>query len=242
MTEAPSAPAVTLDDFGQQAYDRVKVLIGSRNEKAGTIAAASGDSQGLLESLRDTSDDPQVVEFRKQIEDLDAKLFALETARDAVLAPIVEKVKADSAHLVEPLTAEVDEMDKQIKAATNYLKSMYGPEAVATLPALANRKNREAGAGNGGRRVKGYDVYVDGTIATLRDAKGVDRSNLAAAAKVVGVETADIQAGFFTAQGTQDSKSYKDSVEFVVTGKDADGTAKDFTVKCVRGKDEPAAE
>ena len=128
-------------------------------------------------------------------------------------------------------------MDKQIKAATNYLKSMYGAEATASLPNLTSRKGRETGGSNGGRRVKGYDVYVDGTIATLRDAKGVDRSNLAAAAKVIGVDTKAIQEGFFTAQGTTDSKSYKDEVEFVVTH---DG--KDFTVRCVRGKDEDPSD
>jgi hypothetical protein len=233
MSETTSAPAVTLDDFGQQAYDRVETLIGTRNEKAGVIAAANGDAQALLEALRSSSDDPQVTAINAKLEELNSQVLALESKRDEILTPIVEKTKADSAGLVEPLTAEVDEMDKQIKAATNYLKSMYGAEAVASLPSLTSRKGRETGAGNGGRRVKGYDVYVDGTLATLRDAKGVDRSNLAAAAKVIGVDTKAIQDGFFTAQGTQESKDYKDQVEFVVSHED-----KNYTVRCVRGVDE----
>ena len=237
MTETASAPAVILDDFGQQAYDKVKSLIEKRNEKAGTIAAASGDAQALLESLRVTSNDPNVVTINAKLEELNGQVLALEAKRDEILKPQVEKIKTDAASHVEPLTAEVDEMDKQIKAATNYLKSMYGAEATASLPTLASRKGRETGGSNGGRRVKGYDVYVDGTIATLRDAKGVDRSNLAAAAKVIGVDTKAIQEGFFTAQGTTDSKSYKDEVEFVVTH---DG--KDFTVRCVRGKDEDPSD
>jgi hypothetical protein len=237
MTETASAPAVVLDDFGTQAKTRLGDLIAKRNAKAETIAAASGDSQGLLENLRTSSDDKTVVSLNEQIAALDEKKFALETKRDEILKPLVESIKADAAAKIEPLTAEVDEFDKQIRAASNYLKSMYGAEAVADLPNLVSRKGRETGGGNGGRRVKGFDVYVDGVIATLRDAKGVERSNLAAAAKVAGVETADIQKGFFDAQGTTESKSYKDSVEFTVAGKkdDKDHT---FTIKAVRGKDD----
>lgn len=240
MTETASAPVdptAVLDDFGKQAYSKVKDLIGKRNEKAGTIAAASGDAQGLLESLRESSDDPQVTAINTKLEELKSQVLALEGKRDEILKPQVEKIKADAASHVEPLTAEVDEMDKQIKAATNYLKSMYGEDVAKSLPSLLSRKGRETGGANGGRRVKGYDVYVDGTIATIRDAKGVDRSNLAAAAKVIGVDTKAIQEGFFTAQGTTDSKSYKDEVEFVVSH---DG--KDYTVRCVRGKDEDPSD
>jgi hypothetical protein len=233
MTETASAPAVVLDDFGQQAKDRLKVLIESRNTKAGTIAAANGDAQGLLESLRSSSDDPKVVALNKKIEDLAAQVLKFETERDEVLKPIVESIKSDAAAKVEPLTAEVDELDKQIRAASNYLKSMYGAGAVEDLPALVSRKGRETGGSNGGRRVKGFDVYVDGKIATLRDAKGVERSNLAAAAKAIGVDTATIQKGFFDAQGTTESKDYKNEVEFVVNHED-----KAYTVRCVRGKDD----
>jgi hypothetical protein len=241
MTETASAPAVVLDDFGTQAKERLGTLISKRNEKAGTIAAANGDSQGLLENLRVSSDDKTVVSLNEQIAALDEKKLALETKRDEILKPLVEEIKANAASKVEPLMAEVDELDKQIRAASNYLKSMYGAESVADLPALISRKGRETGGSNGGRRVKGFDVYVDGVIATLRDAKGVERSNLAAAAKVAGVETSDIQKGFFEAQGTTESKSYKDSVEFTVVGK-KDDKEHTFTVKCVRTKDDDTEE
>lgn len=237
MTETASAPAVQFDDFGQQAYDRVVTLIGTRNEKAGTIKAAQGDAQGLLEALRTSSDDANVVKINAQLETLNSQVLALEAKRDEILAPIVESIKADAGAKVEPLTAEVDEMDKQIRAASNYLKSMYGEAAVKTLPALLSRKGRETGGSNGGRRVKGFDVYVDGNLATLRDAKGVDRTNLAAAAKVIGVETADIQKGFFEAQGTQEAKDYKPEVTFNI---EHDG--KTFVVKCVRPAEEAAPD
>lgn len=233
MSDTATSAAVVLDDFGQQAKDRLKTLIESRNEKAGVIAAANGDAQGLLEALRTSSDDPKVTALTKKIEDLKDQALKLESERDDILKPIVEAMKSDAATKVEPFMAEVDEFDKQIRAASNYLKSMYGAEAVADLPNLVSRKGRETGGANGGRRVKGFDVYVDGVLATLRDAKGVERSNLAAAAKVIGVTTQDIQKGFFEAQGTNESKEYKDSVEFVVTHEDTN-----YTVKCVRGKDD----
>lgn len=233
MTETASAPAVVLDDFGKQAKDRLVTLITGRNEKAGIIAAANGDAQGLLEALRESSDNPKVVALNKKIEEAKSLALKLEGERDEILKPIVEETKANAASKVEPLTAEVDELDKQIRAASNYLKSMYGAEAVSDLPALVSRKGRETGGANGGRRVKGFDVYVDGTLATIRDAKGVERSNLAAAAKAIGVDTQTIQKGFFEAQGTQESKEYKDTVEFVVNHED-----KAYTVRAVRGKDD----
>lgn len=236
-TATTSAPTVKFDDFGQQAYDRVATLIASRNEKAGTIKAAQGDAQGLLEALRTSSDDATVVKINAQLETLLAQVESLETKRDEILAPIVEDIKSNAASKVEPLTAEVDEMDKQIRAASNYLKSMYGAEAVNGLPALLARKGRETGGANGGRRVKGFDVYVDGNLATLRDAKGVDRTNLAAAAKAIGVETADIQKGFFEAQGTTEAKDYKAEVSFTI---EHDG--KTFVVKCVRPTEEAPVE
>lgn len=242
MADSPAVVTVPdgLDDFGAQAFTKTVTLIGERNEKAGVIQAASGDSEGLLEALRKTS--PLVTEVNTQIDKLNAALEAAELKRDEILKPEVEKIKADSASQVEPLTAEVDELDKSIRAATNYLKQMYGEDVAKALPHLTSRKGRAAnGTGGGTKRVRGFDAYVDGVLATMRDGKGVERSNLAAAARVVNVETTVIQAGFFEAQGTTESDKYKDSVEFTVTGKDDDGKEKSFTIKCVRSTAESTA-
>lgn len=238
-----SENSVVLDEFGQQALDRLNGIVATRNEKAGIIAAASGDSQQLLEALRDSSDNAQVVKISKEIEALDEKREALFAKRDEILKPVVAETQAKASEGAEGLTAEVDELDSQIRAAKNFLKSMYGDSVIEKVTALVGRKNRSSGGSNGtGRRIRGFDVYVDGTLATLKNAKGEDTSNLSAGAKAAGVDTATIQSAFFEAQGTKDVESFKPTVEFQVT--DKEGNA--HTVKCVQvtknpGDAEPGA-
>lgn len=213
--------AVVLDDFGKVAKERLGTLIAARNEKASKIAAIQGDEEALVANVVETADDPNVVESRDRLEKLKAAVETETVKLQNLVKPLIEAFKADLGTKIEPLTAEVDEQDKQIRAAQHFLKLTYGEAALEGLPALVGRKGRtHAGGAGGTRRVRGFDVYVDGALATMRDAKGNDRSNLAAAAKVVGCETSVIQEAFFAAQGTKESESFKDRVEFTVTVND----------------------
>lgn len=231
-TATTDKPAVTLDDFGKQAIEQATTLINQRNQKVGILQAAQGDPHGLLVALRESSDDPQVVKINEQIDKLNDQLLALETKRDELLKPQVEAMQADAKAQQESVTAEVDAIDAKVKSARNFIKQMYGEAALSLLPDMLGRKNRDGSAsGEGsGKRVRGFDVYVDGNLATQRDGKGVERSNFSAAAKAAGVDTVALQHAFYEAQGSQDSKSWKDRVEFTVTDKDG----KSHTVVAVR--------
>ena len=237
VAEAPAAPTVNLDEFGKQAVEQANTLIAQRNEKVGLLLAAQGDPQGLLEALRNSSENPQVVKLREQIDKLNDQLLAAETKRDELLKPEVDAMRADAESKQESVTKEVDEIDAKVKSARNFIKQMYGENALTLLTDMVARKNRASSDGEGsGKRIRGFDIYVDNTLAVQRDGKGVERSNFAAAAKLAEVDTVTLQQGFWDAQGTQDSKKFKERVEFTVVaqGKGEDGEDVSHTIVAVK--------
>lgn len=245
MTETATKPAVVLDDFGKQAVEQASALIAQRNEKVGILQAAQGDPQGLLEALRKSSDNAEVVKINGQIDKVNDQLLALETKRDEILKPVVEEMRANAASQAETVTAEVDTIDAKVKSARNFIKQMYGEAALDLLPDMLGRKNRPSHDGEGGgKRVRGFDVYVDGELATQRDGQGNVRSNFAAAAKLAGVDTVTLQEGFWTAQGTQNSKEFKERVEFTVTQPkgNEDGSDKERAIVAVKTPEHKEAD
>lgn len=225
---------MALDEFGQSLKERLVASIEERNTVVARLKAAEGDESTLLETLRETSDNPDVVKINAAIEDLDNKREALFQRRDEILRPIVEQTLSGTSETVEADTAKADAADKAIRSGMNYLKETYGEDAVSDLPDLISRKNRsKSGGGEGGKRIRGFDIWVNGKLATSRDAQGVERSNFSAAAKAVGVDTRILQDAFWEAQGTQDSKQFKDRVEFNVTVGEGDA-AKTHTVVAKR--------
>ena len=228
MTE--NSAQVVLDEFGQTAVDRLNSIISNRNQKAGILAAANGDAQALLEALRESSDNADVVKINTNIDQLESKLFELESKRDEILKPIVAELQTKAQEGSEGLTAEVDELDSKIRASKNFLKMTYGEGSLALVTSLVGRKNRTNGSGGTGRRIRGFDVYVGGRLALMKNAKGEETSNLSAGAKACNVSTATFQELFFTTQGTKEVEHFKPEISFTVTDKDGN----EHQVKCVQ--------
>ena len=241
----PSGPPAYLGEFERMLWQRLADTISQHNAEVGKLKAVSGDSSALMETLRNTtSDDPAI----KKLQDADEAAYkAWEAARkqlDDALAPQVEAMRADVASQVESITAKVDEHYKAIKAGQNYLKSQVtsapeGSDPLAGLPEVERVKSGSGGSsgGSGQRRIRGFDFYVDGKIATVRNAQGKESSNLAAAAKVVGCETEALRGAFYQAQGTQDAEKFQDTVKFQVKFND-----KTYEVFARKHVDEAAAE
>lgn len=209
-----------LDEFGVMAKERLLAQVEQYNALASRVKAAEGDPQALLENLRESyTEDEQVAKITAAIEDLDNKREALFNKRDSLLKPVVEKMVEEAKSGLGDAEQQAQEIAKVIKSARNYIETTYGPSHLEDVPALVG-KRRAGGGGGGGtgaRRVRGYDVYVDGTLATAPDAQGNKKSNLAAAAKALGVDTEDLRNLFFQAAGSDDSKSWGNTVEFDVT-------------------------
>lgn len=221
MTAESSAQvkSVALDTFGEMALERYIASVTEYNGLVAQIKAASGSFDDVLDAVKQDGSIEAIEKINVAIEKHKAALLKLENELDATARPIAEERVAGGAKDVEAETANADALHKTIKSARNYLVDSYGEAVLDGTPDIARRTNRASG-GTGGKRIRGFDVYVDGELATMRDAKGVERSNFAAAAKAAGVVTVDLQKQFYVAAGGEDKDSWPNRVEFSVTDKE----------------------
>lgn len=164
------------------------------------------------------STNPQFKDFNDQIEKLESQLESLKIRRLAQAEPLVDAAyKAALADTGVDLTA-LDEMLKKINSTKRYLTQVYGEEALENIPPVEKRKSSSAGSnsGEGGRRIRGFNVYVDGVLAGAKNKDGVFKSTFSAASKMVGVETGDLQSAFFEAADSTDpsNENFPNLVEF----------------------------
>lgn len=230
-------------DFIKNSVDAANAMIAERNSVAATLKAAQGDPQGLLAALRETSDDPNVVKLRDRLlkaqeaeEKAKLAVLKIESDMDELLKTEVDSIRSNAQEQQVELTAKVDDADSKIKAVRNVIKKLGGDSALNYLQELTGRTNRAPVDGkeaSATARVRGFDVYVDlndgqgSKLATQKDIKGNQTSNLAAGARIAGVDTVTMQTGFFDAQGTRDSKQYQSRVEFDI--KDSNGNVRHIT-------------
>lgn len=215
-----TGPPEFLGEFEKMAWERLASTIEAHNAETGKLKAVSGDPQELLEALRvANSDDPNVQAAQAAVTEADRALNDAVNALDALLKPQAEAMQSEAAAQVEAITSKVDELYKTIKAGQNYLKGLVSndKDPLAGLPEVKRVKAGNSGSGGSGqKRLRGFDFYVNGKIQTIRDAQGVERSNLAAAAKAVGCETNALRGAFYQAMGTEDAEKFKDEVKFAV--------------------------
>lgn len=214
-----SAPVMELDEFGAQAVKRYVDSVNNYNALVSQIKAASGTPEDVLAGVMSDTSDPTIEKYLSAIERHKAGIQKLEHELTAYAQPIAdERVKAGSSN-VEAEIAQADVLHKTVKSGRTYLIDSYGEEVLEGTPDVARRTNRSAGGG-GGKRIRGFDVHVDGQLATMRDQQGVERSNFAAAGKAAGVVTADLQKAFYVAAGSEKREEWPDRVEFSVTDKE----------------------
>jgi len=219
MTAETSAQTIPLDEFGKMALDRYVDSVNTYNGLVAKIKAASGSPEDVLNAVKVDGSIPEIEKVNVAIEKHKAALLKLEAELDVIAKPIADARLADGSKDVEAETAEADVLHKTIRSARNYLTDSYGDAVLEGTPDIARRTNRST-TGTGGKRIRGFDVYVDGALATMRDAKNVERSNFAAAAKVAGVATVDLQKAFYVAAGSEEKKDWPDRVEYSVTDKE----------------------
>lgn len=229
-TEEVEAP-VFPDNTAEVTFNMINQLITERNDQVAKINAVKGDADNLRKQLEETSTDPRAVEAR---EARDKAQAALDEALEALHSAVDEEVQStlrDSDGKAKEIEESIKELDGKIKPATNFFKKMYGENLAKHLHSLERLKGFSTrGAGSSGRRVRGYDaeVVIDGESTTY--------DNLAGAAKYLGVETSDLQKGFFEAAGNPEQlKDAPDTVEFdfAYTETYDDGTSTDKSAHVV---------
>lgn len=216
------------DDLHRLQFLSLDALIKERNDLVGRANAANGDRQTLTETIRDNSNDPQIVELRELISQ---KILEL----DALVKPLVDKTIEESAGDVNQIEEQIKEKDKTLKSGLTYFKSVYGDDAASFFSKQERLRGTQLRSSGGGRRIRGYDltVTVDGEDRTFQ--------NFSTAAKFIGVDTADLQREFFVKAETEDAAKLPPEVRFVVeysdTDKDGNKTEKSAIVRAFKNEE-----
>jgi len=206
--------AIVLDDFGKLALQKYQDMVTAYNAEVAKLKS--------VESLDDFRADfekswPGVSELNEKIEKLQSALEDLLGKRTVAIEKVIddEYKKAVEASGVDPTA--LDEQLKAVNATKRYLVSVYGDGVLEDTPKVEGRgRSGGSGSGTGGRRIRGFDVYVNGQLAGNKNKDGEIRSTFSAAAKVVGCETTELQRAFFEAAGNTDTntESFPTVVEF----------------------------
>lgn len=207
--------AIALDELGQLALAKYNADVTAYNEQIAKIKAVSSIDEFTAQFLATA---PELAEENAKIEKLEAALEDLLGKRLVKATPLITPAYEEAVKGTGVDTTALDELKKKVSLTARYITSVYGDEALADSPKVEKIKGGSTGtnAGAGGRRIRGFDVYVDGVLAGTKNAEGVVKSSFAAGAKAVKCETSDLQRAFFEAAGSEDYKDdeFPSVVEF----------------------------
>lgn len=235
-TEVEKPKEQTFKDALQKAqFEELNKMILSRNDLVGRANAASGDRLTLTEQIRENSTDPDIAEAREQMSQWSLKL-------DELVKPIVDKMVEDSKGSIDDLESKIKEADGTLKPGLTFYRKMYGDDAAGFFADLARLKGIQVRSGGGGRRIRGYTIFV-----TLGDSdKTVGYENFSSAAKAIGVDTLDVQQAFMAKAGTEDAAKFPPVVEFLIdyphTDKDGNKSTLQAQVRAEKNEEEPASD
>jgi len=225
--DANGIPVVIADDFGRMGYEKAKAESERLVSLTAQIDAYQGNHSALQEKFREVygtdADSESTDSDRKIASDLEkAKLavLTLEGKRDEVINARIAEVTKDAATKVAPMLEEADKIKKSVTSLRKVLVDMFGTDATYGLPTVKGQRKSSSGGGTGTPRIRGFDVYVNGQLATQADQNGKQKSHLSAAAKAANVDTSVMREAFWAAQGTQNKEQFKSRVEFTVTDPD----------------------
>jgi hypothetical protein len=226
-----------VDETDARLYAKTETAIASYNSHVTELKSLSGDVDEVADSIRQ-SDDPEIVSLRERAEKAKAAFDKAqatldESAKAKAQAKIAENTDQEK---VDTLKAQVEKETKRIKATMNMLKAEYGDDILAAFTALVGNKGSGAATGRGAgvARPRNFTVSVDGKVATMPNNNKEEVSSFSAAAKVLGIPTADVQAKYFESEGS-DANGWTPGKPVSFTLKGADG--KDHTVVATKNRD-----
>jgi len=209
---------MNLDDFGKVALQRYIQVVEQHNALVAKTKAVESKEKFAEAFMNEAL---ELSEFNAQIEKLESALEDLKGQRLVVATPLITPAYEAALAGVGVDPEQVKELKKQISASAKYLTSMYGDAVLADAPKPDAMRAAGGSTGGGGRRIRGFEVYVDGVIQGAKNADGVFKSTFSHAAKALEVETVELQRAFFEAAGQEDTKadSFPALVEFEFKGK-----------------------
>lgn len=242
----PTAPDVSaLNDLGRLFLSQIAEQVEAYNSRTATLSAATGDSAKAVHDLRNSSDDPKIVKFRKWLEEFDAKREKAISEIDAYISENLlpsasmseEEIEAERTAL-KTLRSEINSM-RDVFLALPAVKSLENSELL--LPKVAGTRTVSKGTGSGGVKPRVTGVYIDGNLVShevTKDGKTTVKSSFTDAVKFlsethkVKVNTPDLHAAYFEAAKVkpEDWASGPDKVEFGFHVTDKDGKSQNHTI------------
>jgi hypothetical protein len=238
----------SLGDLARLVLNTYAEQAAAYNSGAATLEAATGDASKAIHDIRDNSDDPKVVKFRKFREDHLAKVEEAEKIiQDYIRENLVpetmtdEEVEAEKARLKE--LKSTAQQGRDFFLAQPAVKSLvesgkYDFDSVL-VPLKGARKSVSKGTGTGSPKPRVKAIYIDGDLVShevVKDGKTEIKSTFTDAVKFLSdatkskVETSTLHSGYFEAAGTTDVNAAPDSVEYIVTLNNKDGESTHYTI------------
>jgi hypothetical protein len=196
----------TLDDFGTLAKQKYVDTLKDYNakvEQAKSVSSIDEFSSKFMETA------PELAEENAKIAKLEDALEQIKAARLIKATPLIQPAYEAAVAVAGVDVTALDEQLKTLRVTAKYLVSIYGEDVLDDTDKIASRSKTggSSGAGAGGRRIRGFEVYIDGVLAAQKNAEGVLKSTFSIAAKMLEVETVDLQRAFFAEAGSEDTKS-----------------------------------
>jgi hypothetical protein len=210
---------MNLDDFGKMALERYSMTVDKYNKlvnKSKTLETRDKFADQFM------ADAPELAEFNAEIERLDSELESVKMRRLIEATPLIEPAyqKALSEVGVDP--EAVKTLRKEIAAGSKFLTVSYGDDVLEGTPKPEQMRVTGTASGTGtSRRIRGFDIFVNGEKATLKNAEGILKSTFTAAAKVLDVPVPELQEAFIKEAGSEDyrNEAFPTIVDFDFNGK-----------------------
>lgn len=217
------------DGVAASMVEKVAELIAQNNSNVDWLKEHSGDLVSVMDALRE-SDDETIV---KLVAELEKRKAAAEKADDALRKVLKEKAEAQIANSKD--SEEIDKRNAALKENRTLIASFrktlglsYGDDILEHLPEEKRlTKSGKVSSGDGTRKLRGFTVYVDGTIA-FTNIGGEKKSSFGAAANVMNSDVGRLQDDYFKAAETTVAAEFPHDVTFPHTVGD-----KEFKVRAV---------
>jgi hypothetical protein len=260
MTETETAPAETVEiseeeaaaaraeilanlpDLARLVRDTYEGQAAEYNTRAARLESVTGDASKAIHDIRESSDDPAVVKFRKYFEDMNAKIeAAVKTINEHISKNLLPESMSEAD--VEAEKEALKTLKKEAESGRDFflaqqsVKSLAenGTDPLTLLTGLKGaRRGVSKGTGTGTKKPRVKAIYVDGVLMShdvTKDGKTEVKSTFTDAVKFlsdthkVKVETSALHEGYFAADGENATE-----VEYVVNITDKDGASHAHTI------------
>lgn len=164
-TQEPKKPAPLPNDFAKATVKFLKDIAGQYMPLYEKVKAATENRDKLVQEIRDTSEDPQLVKFRQQLDELDNAREKLISAANERAKSLMGTKEDMSPEQVEAAKTAAKDLRAQFVAAHKLVAaSIPGvnlEEYVPMLPTLRGSSGN-TGAAEGTRKLRVDEVQVNG--------------------------------------------------------------------------------